>query len=236
MKRIKRRSVAARSAATVVAIMVFAAVGVLPVMAHIGVEPGEVPQGSGSTISFRVGHGCDGSPTTSVSIRIPVGVVSVMPFAKAGWDVAVERGSLPEPVTVGDQQVTEGVVSVTWSGGSLEDGVTDLFAIRATVHQEPDTDVFFPVVQGCTNGEHAWIEIPAPGQDSHDLDEPAPGVSVVAGSGGHGHDDGGGHGDDDANGEAGEATTSSTDAMVWVALALGALGLVAGGAALLKTR
>ena len=147
----------------------------------IGLEPGEVAPASGATLSFRIGHGCEGQPTTSVSIQIPAGVASVSPFPKAGWDLDVERGPLAEPIAVDDQQITEGVVRVTWSGGSLEDGHVDEFRIRATVYGDEGDMIHFPVVQQCGELEHAWIEIPAEGQDGHDLDEPAPSLAIADG-------------------------------------------------------
>lgn len=152
----------------------------LPALAHVGLEPSEVPGGSGATLSFRIGHGCDGDATDSVSILMPVGVAAVSPFPKPGWDLEIENGTLPEPITSGGQQITEGVTRVTWSGGSLLDGQTDVFEIRASVFGDDGGRVFFPVVQACGAAELAWIEVPTDGSDGHDLDEPAPSL-VIAG-------------------------------------------------------
>ena len=52
----------------------------LPATAHVGLEPAEVPAETGTTLSFRIGHGCEGDPTTGVAIQIPAGVASVKPF------------------------------------------------------------------------------------------------------------------------------------------------------------
>jgi uncharacterized protein YcnI len=40
--------------------------------------------------------------------------------------------------------------------------------------------IYFPTIQTCEDGEAAWIEIPAEGQDGEELELPAPGVAVVA--------------------------------------------------------
>ena len=41
-------------------------------------------------------------------------------------------------------------------------------------------DVYFPVVQECTDGAvHRWIEIPEPGRSPDDYEEPAPGVAII---------------------------------------------------------
>lgn len=220
----------------------------LPALAHVDLQPAEVPAESGTTLSFRIGHGCDGTPTTSVAIQIPAGVASVQPFPKAGWDVDIEYGTLPEPIPTGDQPIEEGVTVVTWSGGSLDDAHTDTFQIRATVYGEPGSQIFFPVVQSCQTGEHAWIELPADGQDSHSLDSPAPGITLTEST-----DDGHGHGAEAATDEHAEAGTADTigsidaeaanapetgqtDTLTIVALVVGALGLIAGVTALATLR
>ena len=63
--------------------------------AHIGTTPGEAPAGQTSIIGFAIGHGCEGSPTTSVSIKIPAGVTAAKPRPKAGWRISIVRGKLP---------------------------------------------------------------------------------------------------------------------------------------------
>ena len=202
--------------------LVFAAallvIPMIPAMGHVGIEPSEVNSGSGVTISFRIGHGCDHEPTTSVAVRIPAGVVSVSPFPKPGWDLTVETGNLAEPVDTGGQTVSEGVTTVTWSGGRLEDAHTDVFEIRATLYGEVGERVYFPVLQGCDEGEYAWIEIPADGQDPHSLASPAPALTLAAAGASHGDDvdDGG------------------TDLLTYLALAMGSLGLVVAAFALFR--
>lgn len=190
----------------------------LPASAHVGLEPAEVPPGKGVTLSFRIGHGCEGQATDAVSIQIPAGVTGVQPYPKAGWELEVERGTLPEPVT-SHQQITEGVIRVTWKGGPLEDGHTDVFQLRATIHGEQGKTVYFPVVQTCGDLEHAWIEIPADGQGGHDhgeLEEPAPSLVLPAGSGAA-DDHAGDHGD--------PGGSSGPDPVVIVALVLSVVAL-----------
>lgn len=49
----------------------------------------------------------------------------------------------------------------------------------------PGTVLYFATVQEYAAGVHRWIEIPAAGQDPHELDEPAPEVRIIEGAGGH---------------------------------------------------
>jgi uncharacterized protein YcnI len=150
----------------------------VPALAHIGTSPGEVPAGETSSAAFRVGHGCDDSPTVSVAMQIPPGVTSVVPKAKPGWTIEVEEGTLPEPVDVDGETVTEGVVQVTWTGGSLDSHQYDEFEIRARFPNAAGETVYFPVIQTCEEGEHAWIEIPEEG--AAEPEEPAPGITLTA--------------------------------------------------------
>ncbi|PVH27711.1 DUF1775 domain-containing protein [Pararhodobacter oceanensis] len=60
---------------------------------------------------------------------------------------------------------------------SFRGKMTDTFAVGSTV--------YFPVVQECANGAERWIEIPAEGQDPHELEGPAPGVEIT--EPGHSH-------------------------------------------------
>jgi uncharacterized protein YcnI len=151
--------------------------------AHIGTTPDEAPAGQTSTIGFTVGHGCEGSPTRSVSIRIPAGVTSAKPRPKAGWRIAVVRGKLPKPVKDAEgNTVSRGVLSVTWTG-NLPDAYFDTFELRLGMPNTPGKTLYFPTVQRCAKGLYRWIQIPKPGQAEPDA--PAPGLKLVKSSGDH---------------------------------------------------
>ena len=54
--------------------------------AHVGTDPREAPAGQSTTVGFGIGHGYEGSPTRSVSIRISAGVTwPSQPVPKPGW-------------------------------------------------------------------------------------------------------------------------------------------------------
>jgi uncharacterized protein YcnI len=216
--------------------LIWAIVGVLvlvvasPALAHVTVSPTESTADGFATLVFQVPHGCEGSPTTSLSIQIPPGVVSVKPQVKPGWDLSIEEGTLPEPVDYFGETLTEGVLSVTWSGGSLEDQFMDQFGMSVKLPPAAGETLYFPAVQTCSEGEHAWIQIPVQGQSAEELEEPAPAVLLSAGE------------------ETTDSTTTSTvsaeedepssssDSMAMVALVVGALGLITGGTALFRSR
>jgi uncharacterized protein YcnI len=168
---------------------VLAAVAALVVVggavAHVGTTPGEAPAGQTSVIGFTVGHGCEGSPTRSVSIRLPAGITSAKPKPKPGWKLTIKRGKLPQPIKDFEgNTVTTGVLQVTWSGGNLPDAYFDAFELRLGMPNTPGKTLYFPTVQQCRKGVHRWIQIPKKGQP--EPESPAPGVTLVKSSGGHG--------------------------------------------------
>jgi uncharacterized protein YcnI len=152
--------------------------------AHVEPAVEEAPAGASTIIPFVVPHGCDGSPTRSVSVKIAAGVTSAKPQAKPGWKLTITRGKLPKPVKdFAGNTVTRGVLSVTWSGGNLPDSQFDTFNILLGMPNTPGKTVYFPVVQRCARGVTRWIEIPKKGQE--EPEHPAPGVKLVKSSGEH---------------------------------------------------
>lgn len=65
--------------------------------AHATLETQQAPAGSYYKAVLRTPHGCDGSPTIAVKIRIPDGVTSVKPQPKPGWEVEILSEELDEP-------------------------------------------------------------------------------------------------------------------------------------------
>ena len=57
----------------------------LAASAHVSVTPSDTAAGSYTVLSFAVGHGCDGSPTTKLSFDIPEEIVAVTPTVSPNW-------------------------------------------------------------------------------------------------------------------------------------------------------
>ncbi|MFD2262266.1 YcnI family protein [Lacibacterium aquatile] len=146
--------------------------------AHATLETTQATAGSYYKAVVRVGHGCAGEPSLKIRVRIPDGVTSVKPMPKAGWDLTIAKGPLKTPVSDGHGgQITEGVTEVTWTGKLLDEHY-DEFVIRGKLPDAAGT-IYWPIVQECAGGAHRWIEIPAAGQKSGDLKEPAPFVVLT---------------------------------------------------------
>jgi len=128
--------------------------------AHIESDPAAVAAGSEATVGFAVEHGCDGSNTNEVQIKIPTGITDARPVDKPGWTAAASADS------------------VTFSGGDLDADTPESFSITFTAPTKAGT-VYFPIVQTCAAGKTAWIEIPAAG--GPEPEHPAPAVVVTDG-------------------------------------------------------
>lgn len=132
----------------------------LPALAHIDPDPEEAPAGSGQSVGFTVEHGCEGSPTIELQMRLPDGIVTATPEPPAGWTGAIE-GNV-----------------VSFAGGSLAADVEETFRVRVVLPLTPGVTIYFPFVQRCEAGEIAWIDIPRD-ESGTELDEPAPAMLLT---------------------------------------------------------
>lgn len=204
--------------------------------AHVGVGGTSTAAGSSSVLTFSASHGCDGSPTTSFTISIPDELNAATPTANPNWTVEKVLEALETPVTdAHGNEVTERVSQIVYTAKEpLADGVRDTFQVSVTLPEDAaGQTLYFPTVQACVEGENAWVELPAEGQDPHDLEAPAPALVVTdaVAEEGHGHD---------AAAETEEVAVATAaepvNALSIAALVAGVLGLVAGLAALVRSR
>jgi periplasmic copper chaperone A len=148
--------------------------------AHVTANPGEGPADGYFRAALRVPHGCEGSPTVAVRVRIPAGLRSVKPQVKPGWEITITKRKLDRPVDAGHgRMITETVDEVAWRGGPLPDAYFDEFGLSMRLPATPGKTLYFPTVQECANGVERWIEIPAAGQKRQDLDKPAPSIRLI---------------------------------------------------------
>lgn len=145
--------------------------------AHVTLQHQEAAVGSSYRAVLRVPHGCNGSATTAIRLRLPAGVVGVKPMPKPGWKLDTVTAKYPKPYTLRGAPVTEGVSEIAWSGGRLADAHYDEFVFVATIAPElaAGATIYFPVVQECEKGVLRWIEIPQ-GEGSP---APAPGLRLL---------------------------------------------------------
>lgn len=130
-----------------------------PAFAHIDPHPTDAQAGSEVSVGFTVQHGCDGSPTVQLDMRLPDGVGAPTAEPPDGWTGQVD-GNV-----------------VTFEGGPLPDDQELTFRVRMTLPATPDTTIYFPFVQRCEVGEIRWIDTPSDGSGA-ELDEPAPAMQL----------------------------------------------------------
>ena len=222
---------------------------VSPASAHVTATPSSAAAGASTVVTFSVGHGCVESPTTKIEIQVPESVLSVTATRNPFWKVESTIAQLDEPATdAHGNEVTERTASVVYTATTpLPDGQRDTFQLSFTVPDAEGEVLAFPTIQTCEKGENAWTEVPAEGQDSHELESPAPAFEILPAA-----EEGDHHGDEaeesaeqtsaeshDTDGAAESADAQDDDrstALGWAGLGAGLLGMVAGGLALARTR
>lgn len=137
----------------------------LAASAHVELDASTTAPASLSVLTFAVGHGCEGSATTSLAIRFPADVQAVKPTLAPGW-------------TVAEQEAADGTTVTYTADAPLPD------ALRATVQVEAllpvdgaaGDVVAFPTLQTCVEGSTDWAETPAAGTEP---DHPAPALTLT---------------------------------------------------------
>jgi uncharacterized protein YcnI len=130
-----------------------------PALAHVVIANPQGKAGSTFIAGFRVGHGCAGSPTTTLTVTVPESIVTARPQPKAGWTLSMTHAKLATPVVGEGGPITERVSSITWSGGVLPADQYDEFVVMLRL---PDMAgvLNVPVLQTCQKGAENWAELP----------------------------------------------------------------------------
>ena len=141
--------------------------------------------------ALRVGHGCDGSPTTGLTVTIPAGFKGAKPMPKPGWTLSTKVAKLDKPYDDHGRQVNEDVAEISWSANSrdswLPDSFYDEFVLRGGLPGQAGP-MWFKVVQTCEKGANRWVEVPASGSSTKDLKSPAALLEIIeSGAAGHQH-------------------------------------------------
>ena len=148
--------------------------------AHITLEQTTAAAGAYQKLTFRVGHGCSGSPTNSVTVILPEAVTGAKPMPKVGWNVSTTQGTLNTPLDTEGAAITSAVREVSWKGGPLPDGQYDEFSMQVKLPEIPGK-YYFKVIQLCDKGRMEWSETPAaPGAK---MKAPAPVLEVLPAAG-----------------------------------------------------
>jgi len=233
------RRTLARLGAPLAAAVAVTVVAAFPASAHVTVSPSTATAGDFTVMTVSVPHGCDGSATTKLEVEIPEPILSVTPTRNPFWEQEAKMTKLDQPITDEEgNKVTERVGSIVYKAKEpLPDHVRDSFELSFQIPPETAGETLrFPAIQTCVKGQTAWTEVPEAGQDPFELEHPAPffevqpaadesgAVAETASTGG------------DSGQQASAEADDGSDPLSWVALGVGALGLLVGGAALARSR
>ncbi len=161
------------------------------VFGHVALEDQTALAGRSYKAVFKVGHGCEGSPTTAIRVMIPAGFSGAKPMPKAGWKLDIKTAKLAMPYDNHGKLVTDDVSEITWTAMSKDDWLPeayyDEFVLRGGLPKK-DGAMWFKVLQTCDKGSNDWSQIPAAGVDAHSLKSPAALLEIIpSGSAGHQH-------------------------------------------------
>jgi uncharacterized protein YcnI len=179
---------------------------------------------------MQVPHGCNGSPTTKLSMQIPTGVEDFKPQPVAGWTLSSTTRKVDPPQTIDGDTITETLDTVTWTaspGNALPDDQMQDFWFTAQMPKEKvGTVIAFPTVQTCEQGEVQWIQPSQEGQA--EPENPVPAITLTAA--------------DSAATTTAQPTSSSssssdstTKTLAIIGIALGAVAIVLGGVAVARS-
>ncbi|HEY1281557.1 MAG TPA: DUF1775 domain-containing protein [Acidimicrobiales bacterium] len=139
-----------------------------PAFAHVEVQPASASAGAPATFAFRVPNEKDNASTVALAVHFPTDhVITVDVPPKAGWTVQVTMAG-------------DAVDTVTWSGGRIDPGHADYFAVTTGPLPTDVTELTFAADQTYSDGDVVtWNqpEVPGHGEPAH----PAPILEVKGG-------------------------------------------------------
>jgi uncharacterized protein YcnI len=137
----------------------------LAASAHVELDASTTAPASLSVLTFAVGHGCEGSATTSLAIRFPADVQAVKPTLAPGWSVA-------------EQEAVDGTTVTYTADTPLPDALRAAVQVEALLPVDGAAGdvVAFPTLQTCVEGSTDWAEAPAAGTEP---DHPAPTLTLT---------------------------------------------------------
>lgn len=206
--------------------------------AHVTVTPNTTAAGAYAVLTFSVGHGCEGSPTTKLAIAMPEEIPQVTPTVNPNWTIEKVAEELDEPVAdAHGNEITERIAQVVYTAKTpLVDGYRDTVALSVQLPDAAGETLAFPVVQTCVEGQTGWTETTADGEDTEELELPAPVLTITEATGDDQHGDDADGSPDASADDAQDDGDGDSSALAIGGLVAGVGGLVLGGAALVRGR
>jgi uncharacterized protein YcnI len=197
--------------------------------AHVTLQPNTAAAGAFTVENVRVPNERDKASTVKVDVQLPPGFVFASYEPRIGWTVKVTKHKLAKPIQTDDGPIDEEVQRITFTGhgknGKIGPGQFMDFPLSVQIPGKPGDKLTFKALQTYSNGEVVrWIGAP-------DSETPAPVVTVTKAAAGGGTA-GSGAPAPAARAGSSEDSGGASKGLGVTALVLGALGLVAGLAAI----
>ena len=203
-------------------------------LAHVSVTPSTAEPGSTAELTFRVPNEEAHAATTRLTLQIPTNhpIAQLLARPVQGWHVAVRTIRLTKPLVTDDGTFHTVVSEVTWSGGRIEPGQYQDFALSADPLPDAPTTLVFKALQGYSDGDIVrWIDVPQKGEP--EPEHPAPVLTIAKAAAGQA-DSMPGMTDNGTTPEASDG--SSGKGVAWVALGISVLAALLAGGSLLRSR
>jgi uncharacterized protein YcnI len=145
--------------------------------AHVGLVATPARTGEPVRLALQVGHGCGDSPTTTLVVQVPEGLLLARPLAKPGWNISTQARTLEAPYLRHGLSYAANTSSIRWEGGTLPSHLADEFVFNAIVADGAGGSLVLRVQQACQDGQKFdWNGPP-------ESAEPAPVLAVEPGAG-----------------------------------------------------
>ena len=196
--------------------------------AHVTPDPSSAPKGAGDqVITFRVPNEEATATTASLKLQLPQDhpIAAVDALDTNGWTSTTETRHLATPITTDDGSFSDVASTITWTGGKIAPGHYGEFKILAMGLPDDADSLTFKAIQGYDDGTTvSWIET------TKDAEHPAAVVTLSAA------DSGTPTTTPPAKTPSASSSSDSSKGIAVAALIVGALALVAAGAAIVTGR
>lgn len=141
--------------------------------AHISfIDAMPLIQGKSFKATFAIPHGCEGSTTTKITIKIPEGIISAKPMPKANWTLTTDTNDYAKSYQQYGKNITNGATSISWKG-QLPDQFYDEFTVTGYFAENitKGREIYLPIIQTCEQGELLWTDTSGHHHHGHDAKE-----------------------------------------------------------------
>ncbi len=211
--------------------------------AHVTVDPPSAPQGGTVKLSFLAPNEEPPATVTELQIFFPVPPATPIPTVtvepKTGWTFHITEKHLTKPLVTDDGNISDIVSEIDWKANTPADAIGKdefgEFTIDADGLPDSGTQVVFKALQTYSNGDVVrWIEpVPATGDAP---DHPTPILQLTPADGSSSATPAPTPAAQAATGLAKKSQVDSANTVAFIAIVIGALGLIAAAIALVTRR